>query len=393
MKRIKNTIFFIIILLSVSPIINAQTVEDIIAKHIKAHGGEKNWEAIESMNIKGKFTAFSIEKDFFSIKTQNGSYYSERHLGKHYVKEAFNGKTGWTIDPWQEILFPRDLNKTEINVFCQKAEFFTPFYKYKEKGHKVELLGEQKEEGVDVYLIKLTRANGNIEKWFLNSKTYLEFKYESLWVDFAFPSPGQSFFDDFRTINGVVIPFYVERTFSQRSRIKQIESIEFNTQIDESLFEIAKSKEIKKLAFLYGNWDVKVEVWTGRGGWYPLGSTVSNIKFEATNMLQEKINYDRIMPQAKIINYSYNSSTKKYRLAVFNNFSSTIEVFEGNFDGNDFFADNVSISYGEAESKTVFSQISISEIESNSFIMEIKQSKDGGKTWNASDKFSYKKKE
>lgn len=177
------------------------------------------------MKVTGQFTAFSEEKDIVILKTDDGKYYSELHLGQFKVKEAFDGKAGWTIDPWHEFLFPRELNKAEVNVFLQKAEFFTPFYSYKEKGHEVELIGEQKVDGVDVYAIKLTRSNGKSETWYLDVNTYLEYKCQSDWVDFAYPSPAESYFDDFRTVNGLVIPYFIERTFFQRDRITQIENI------------------------------------------------------------------------------------------------------------------------------------------------------------------------
>jgi len=134
----------------------------------------------------------------------------------------------------------------------------------------------------------------------LEHKTYLEYKSESEWVDFALSSMAESFYDDFREVNGVIIPFFIERTFSQRDRIMQIKKIEFNINADESLFVIPKSKEIEKLKFLDGKWDVKFYVsWQGR--WYPMGNTVSEIKFAATNLLQEKIEQGI---QHKIINYT-----------------------------------------------------------------------------------------
>lgn len=93
------------------PLITAQTVEEIIDKHIKAHGGIEKWEEVESMKITGKFTAFSIEDDFLAIKTKDGHYYSELSLGDKRVIEAFNGKSGWTVDPWHEILFQENSTK------------------------------------------------------------------------------------------------------------------------------------------------------------------------------------------------------------------------------------------------------------------------------------------
>lgn len=388
MKTIKYYILLSVVLLNSTAIMYAQTADEIITKHIKAHGDSDKWETIKSMKIDGRFTAFSVEKDFFAIKMDT-AYYAELQLGQHEVIESFDGTSGWTIDPWQEFIFPRELNKNEIYVFNQKSDFFTPFYKYKEKGYKVEYIGEENVDGIDVYVIKLTRPNATPETWYLSTDTYLEYKCESNWVDFAYPAPSETYFDDFRTVDGIVIPFFVERTFYQRDRITQIADIEFNPEIDMSIFEMPQSNEIKKLSFLIGEWDVKVDVWTRRGTWYNIDSTVSTFQYMATNLIEERITYDRLFVQSLIIDYTYNSSTDKYRLALFNSFSSDIEIFEGNFTDSTFYVDNSSISYSDSTQNNVFTRIVFSDLEEDSFIVEIKSTRDKGETWNPTDKLTY----
>lgn len=393
MKTRKTQIFLLIIALFFPAIVLAQTADEIIAKHLAAHGDLKKWKQIESMKITGKFTAFSEQKDFFCIKTKSGVYYSELFLGKNAVIEAFNGKTGWTIDPWQDILYARRLNSAEENVFQQKALFFTPFFDYKEKGGKVEYTGKENIDGEDVYVLKLTKANGKVETWYLNSNTYLEFKCESEWVDFATPVPAQTFFDDFRTVNGLVIPFFIERTFWQRDRILQIENIEFNIKLDEKLLVMPRKEQMNKLEFMEGEWDVSLEVFTRRGTWYQIGKTTSSFEFASKNLLQENINYENYFPYFKRVEYTYNDAGKKYRICVFEDLSSTFEIFEGNFTDSCFTTDNCDISYTaeQAENKSC-TQLSICNIEKGSFILEIKSSNDGGKNWNPREKYTYTRK-
>ncbi len=392
MKLIKYQIFVFITFLFFSPIVNAQNLDKIIDKHIKAHGGIEAWEKIENIKVTGRFTAFSIEEDFYAIKTKDGKYYSELYLGKHKVQEAFNGKTGWTIDPWQEILFPRELKKSEINVFYQKAEFFTPFYKYKERGFKVQLMDNQEVDGMEMIVLKLTRIDGMVETWYLDAKTYLEYKCKSNWVDFTYGVPSESYFDDFRTVNGVVLPFFIERTFWQRDRILQIENIDFNVDIDESIFEMPKSDQMKWLSFMEGNWDVKVDVMTRRGTWYTFDSTTSQIVWNATNMLEEKINYDLTLTQNLIIEYTYNSAAEKYVISKYNGFSSDIQLFEGNFNDTSFVVQNININYGDSAFIDTYSQINIYNIEQDSYTVEIRVSQDKGVTWSPRQKLSYVRK-
>jgi len=381
---------FVTLLLCLPSALLAESVETIIAKHIKAHGGANKWAKVENLKITGKFTAFSEEKAFTCYKTNSGHYYGDLQLGKHRVIEAFDGKTGWTIDPWQEINYARRINSGEENAFAQKADLLTPFYKYKEKGYQVEFVGKEKLEGLDVFVLKLTRTNGKSEKWYLDANTYLEYKYESNWVDFASALPSETFFDDFRTVDGLTIPFFVERTFGQRDRIMQIDSIEINPGFDQNWLAMPKRKEIKKLVFMQGKWDVKVEAWTRKGTWYPLGQTHSNIKFSTTNVLQEKIKLERYFPRNMTINYTYNESSGKYRISVLDDFSSSFEVFEGEFSDQNFIFDNTGISYGAPDEKGgEYTQFSLGDIQDNGFSLIRKVSRDQGKTWKQKDKFTY----
>jgi len=381
-KKIYQLVF-VCLSLCLPSLLIAENVETIIAKHVEAHGGLEKWNKVETIKITGQFTAFSIEKEFMAWKTSSGEYYADLQLGKHRVIEAFDGKKGWTIDPWQEINYARRINSGEENVFAQKAQFTTPFFNYKEKGHQVELVGKEKLEGLDVFVLKLTRSNGKVEKWYLDAKTYLEYKCESNWVDFARELPSETFFDDFRTVDGLVIPFFVERTFWQRDRVMQIENIEINPAFDNKWLVMPKRDEIKKLAFLKGNWDVKMEVWTRRGTWHPIGQTVSNIDFTANNILQEKIKLERTFPIDVTLSYTFNETCGKYRISLLDDLSSTFEVFEGDFSDQDFVFDN------SAEKKETYTQFSLSAITDEGFILMRKISRDQGKTWQQRDKFSY----
>lgn len=371
----------------------AQDADQIIAKHLAAHGDLKKWEQVEALKITARFTAFSEENDFMCIKTRKGCYYSDLYLGQHKVKEAFDGEKGWTIDPWMDLPYARKLTDSETNALQQKAEFFTPFFNYKEKGGKVEYKGKETLDGKDVFVLQLTRKSGKVEKWYLDAKTYLECKCESEWVDFTMPMPCETFFDDFQDVDGLKIPFYVERTFGQRNRILVIEKVELNPKFDKSMLEMPKREEIEKLAFLKGNWDVKQEIWTRRGSWYPVTTTTSSIDYTSANLLEENIDYnqDFYFEACRKINYSYNEHTKKYRLTVFNDLSSNIDVYEGNFNDTCFVADNSKISYGEDAGKQ-YTQFVISTIEKDSFIIEEKNSQDEGKTWGPVVKFSYTRK-
>lgn len=390
MKRLFNHMVLMVMLMTVSLMSMAQDLDEIIAKHIEAHGGAEKWDAVESMKIIGRFTAFSVEEDFYAYKTKEGGYYSQLELGKYHVEEAFDGEKGWTIDPWQDFVFPRELNNHEVNVFYQKAEFFTPLYKYKEKDINVEFVGKDNLDGVEVYVLKVTRPNRRTETWYLDANTYLEVKCESNWVDFAYRSPAESYFDDFRTVEGVVIPFFIERTFSQRDRILQIEEVILNVPVDENLLMMPQSQQMSQLDFLVGEWDVQVELYYApRNLWYVADKTSSTIGFQSTNLLKEEISYNSVFVQNKLVYYSYYAPGEQYRMTLYNAFDSNIEVYAGDFGDSAFVYSNIPKYTVDTTLNTNYTQYAFQKITNDSLVLSISASDDRGENWTQQEKLTY----
>jgi hypothetical protein len=379
-----------VMLMTVSLMSMAQDLDEIIAKHIEAHGGAEKWDAVESMKIIGRYTAFSVEEDFYAYKTKEGGYYSQLELGKYHVEEAFDGEKGWTIDPWQDFVFPRELNNHEVNVFYQKAEFFTPLYKYKEKDINVEFVGKDNLDGVEVYVLMVTRPNRRTETWYLDANTYLEVKCESNWVDFAYRSPAESYFDDFRTVEGVVIPFFIERTFSQRDRILQIEEVILNVPVDENLLMMPQSQQMSQLDFLVGEWDVQVELYYApRNLWYVADKTSSTIGFQSTNLLKEEISYNSVFVQNKLVYYSYYAPGEQYRMTLYNAFDSNIEVYAGDFGDSAFVYSNIPKYTVDTTLNTNYTQYAFQKITNDSLVLSISASDDRGENWTQQEKLTY----
>lgn len=375
-------------------ILNGQTVDEIINKHIEAHGGMKNWEAVQSMKITGKFTSFSETNPFTEIKGRPGNYYASYHLGQHKVVDGKSGDLIWKIDPWFDMSFPRKATEVEANVILQKAEFCTPFFNYKKRGFKVELKGKEEIDGIECFKLELTRDNGQQETWFLNTKTYLEYMSKSIWSDFAEPAPAESIYEDFRKVGEVVIPFHIERVFSIRYRVTEIEKVELNGKVDPGIFRLPLSDEMKRLKAFEGSWDVAFDVLSRRGAWQNVDSTTSVIKFvDNKNILQETISYTNYFPIEKLISWTFNSETSNYRMVMFNDFYSNTDVYQGTFSGDTLIFENTHISYGkENESKSAKKYI-FSNIRHEGFLLEVADSNDGGENWRVGRKFTYTRKE
>ena len=53
----------------------AAEVDEIIAKHVQARGGQENWQAVETMRMTGSFTAFSKIAPFTLQRKRDDRYH------------------------------------------------------------------------------------------------------------------------------------------------------------------------------------------------------------------------------------------------------------------------------------------------------------------------------
>ncbi len=388
MKKIKFYLTVFLLIIFTTGLIS-QTVDEIIVQHLQAHGGKDNWDAVQSMKITGMFTSFSEVNPFTDIKARGGKFYSSHQLGQHPVLQGTNGHIYWVDDPWFELGFPHIANNAEKHVIKQKSEFCTPFFNYRERGFTVELEGTEIAEGRDAFKLILTREDGKKETWWLDTETYLEIKSASQWADFASPSMQEVFYDDFRKVGDVVMPFYVERVFSIRNRMIEIEDVELNFNPGTEIFELPLSKEMSKLKFMEGTWSVILESRGRSGQLEQADSTTSDISFvPGKNLMEEKIGYSNYFPLERWVRWSYNSDWDTYMMNSFNSFYSNTDIFTGGFTGDTLTMSNASVKIDD-EGKSIFSKYVIRKLDENKMTIELEQSRDGDENWGLVQRFTY----
>ena len=95
---------------------------------------------------------------------------------------------------------------------------------------------------METYVLKVTDKAGKVENWFLDSSNYTLLKRTT-----KLPHPYDAneedmtqvfFFMDHRRVDGLLIPHYIEREDMQFVWEHEIETVEINSEVERSLFEI-----------------------------------------------------------------------------------------------------------------------------------------------------------
>ncbi len=378
------------------PAKNDITPDEIISRHIDAHGGREKWDAVEALELKGQFTGFSERNDFYTLKTAGGEFFSTFNLGQHRLQEGFDGTTYWTIDPWQGFDYPRRINKAEQHVFMQKAELFTPFYRWKERGFLVELKGKEEVDGLEMYVLSLTRPGMPEETWYIDAHTYLAYKSITPWADFAMPMVAESYYDDYREVRGLLLPHYIEQTYSTRHTVTEIEQVFVNPDFDNDIFRMPACPHMEKLAAMAGNWNVQVEMMTRAGSLHIFDQVSGTFEKTGRDILQGSISYEVRFPVTTRYTLNYNRHTGRYQLVVYNELHSTTHLFNGNWvDGSLVFDNLPEEQQNEASAPSAgqqpLTQYVFTFADEQTFLLERNRSANNGESWQQVKRLTYSK--
>lgn len=217
----------------------AQSVDELIAKNIEAHGGLAKLKAIESMKVTGKFTSGTLEAPMVVYNKRPGRVRIESTIqGKSFL-QAYNGTIGWTINPFGGVSDPQKMSDEEVKSVQEQADIDGLLVDYKAKGNKVELVGKEEMEGTPVHKLKITKKNGDIRYMFLDAASGIELKMTSIYTQGEKQTEVETYFSDYKSEGGVMVAHAMEnRANGQTFSNITIEKIEPNVTIDDAIFEM-----------------------------------------------------------------------------------------------------------------------------------------------------------
>jgi hypothetical protein len=233
---------------------NAQTVDEVIAKNIQAHGGAEKLKSVLSLRTIANYTQGSFRADFRQENKRADKVREEFIVQGLAQVQAYDGKTGWQIAPFGGRKDPELLSQDDLKSLAVDADIDGPLMDYREMGHKAELIGHDSVEGTDCFKIKLSMKNGDVRYYYLDVDSYLELKLEIQTTIRGALQESELYYGDYEQVNGIYYPFAVEQAqkgSASRAQIS-VEKIEQNVALDDARFSMPVSKPATK-ALASGN--------------------------------------------------------------------------------------------------------------------------------------------
>jgi len=363
----------------------AMTLEEVIAKHVEAKGGDA-WDGIRSMKITGAYTAFSETHDFTVHRTSDDKYRLEAGFLDSNMIVGYDGAAAWSDTG----AGPEKVDGLDLAILQREADFTTPFFDYSVRGYEAELLGEVDFEGLPAIGIKLERGEESEETWYLDPKTYLEMGRLSPGSDWLGEVERTTYYDDFREVSGVMVPYYTQSQWYTRDRVFEIAEIEINAVFDDAVFDMPLPTGMGPLISLVGSWDVAMQQREQPGADWQESERTSTIDSHLRGgLLQERWETSQGVEVVRM--YTYDKFSEKYRIAQIDGHRTMMDVKEGQLD------DEGKLVVSNTETGTTWSgfgmvfhgRLSVYDIADDGFKVDYETSIDSGENWFVNAKATY----
>jgi photosystem II stability/assembly factor-like uncharacterized protein len=226
------------LVLLVQPV-SAQTADEIVAKYVKTMGGMEKIEAVRTLRRAGKLTGSGgFEMVILQENKRPNLVRQEQALQGLTGVNAYDGQSGWKIEPWGGKKDPEPLGEEELKMIIEDSDFDGPLVNYGQKGHKVEFLGLEPVEGTDAFKLRVTLKSGDVRYYFLDTDYYVPIKIEIKRMVHGAEREYETTLGDYKQVAGVYVPHSIEINVKGSSEKQKVhyEKIEADVPIEDARF-------------------------------------------------------------------------------------------------------------------------------------------------------------
>lgn len=232
-------IFLAAIVLLTPSVVPAQTVDEIVARHVAARGGREALAAVKTLRMTGRAIAGPGREAIVRREiARPGRIRTEFVFQGTTGVYVWDGSSGWQISPLDGRFDPAPISAEAAALSAEQADFEGPLVDWKGKGHKVALVGSVALPGGKAHELEVTLKSGVVRRVFVDAASGLVVKTASTRKVRGHDTAFEVVYGDYRETGGVRFASTIEigvRDRPQRLRIV-VENVELNPVLDDSRF-------------------------------------------------------------------------------------------------------------------------------------------------------------
>ena len=214
----------------------AQTIDEIVDKHVTAMGGLDKISAINTLVMERSLAVSGMEIPMVTQLVVGKSIRNESTVMGNKMIQVVDNSKGWMIRPTMMggTGEPEDMPADQLKQQMSSLDPFGGLINYKVKGNKAELIGKEKSDKKDVFHVKLTTKDGQVIDEYLDATTFLISKIKTSFNG----EDGEITFGDYKDIEGVKFANTMDVTNVQMGILTFItKKVTINSKIDDSVFK------------------------------------------------------------------------------------------------------------------------------------------------------------
>src|SRR5947209_7096727 len=216
------------------------TLEELVTKNTEAKGGADALRALQSLKLTGKLIVNEgqLQLAYLQTKKRPGEVRSEFTLQGMTAVQAYDGKEGWKISPFQGRKDPEKLSADDVKPLMQDAEIDGPLVDWKAKESTLDYLGREDVDGTQAYKLKVVRKNGDVNFVYLDPDHFLEIRVLTQRIEHGAQTEVETDLGEYEKIAGVFMPFSIEagRKGDPDKQKIIIDKAEANVPVDDAVF-------------------------------------------------------------------------------------------------------------------------------------------------------------
>jgi len=215
----------------------AMDLGELVGKSLDAQGGAAALKAIQSQKVTGKIVTQGMEMPITILSARPNSTRVEISVMGMNIVQAFDGTTGWSINPMTGSQDAQLMGEQEVKAVRLQADMDGPLQNWEARGWVGEYMGQEDVEGTAAYRLRIdTKQDVVIDMW-LDAESYLPIKQNTKMKVDQQEVESQMYPGDYRSLNGLTIPFALETRQGDQVMMNMVfETVEFGVAVDPSVF-------------------------------------------------------------------------------------------------------------------------------------------------------------
>ncbi len=218
--------------------------EDVIEQYIEATGGKAAYEKLKNRVAKGtmEITGLNLKGTVTIYAAPPNKMYVEAELpGFGKIEDGTDGKVAWSNNPTSG---PRIKEDAEKEAALRNADFNSEL-NWRKHYKKVECVGTDTIEGKPCYKVELTTTDNQLETDYYDKASHLLVKKASTQKGPTGDIAVESFADDYKKVDGVLMPFKTRQKVLAQEIVVNLDKIEHNVNLPANRFDLPE--DVKKL--------------------------------------------------------------------------------------------------------------------------------------------------